>query len=62
VGSFPGFGMDTIRACFHADGKYYLRRTALNTFVRKVRWMSQDPVRNTVRTRSLANYESPDGL
>jgi hypothetical protein len=36
VGSFPGFSMDTTRACFHADGKYCLRRTALNTFVRKV--------------------------
>jgi hypothetical protein len=31
-----GFSMDTTRACFHADGKYCLRRTALNTFVRKV--------------------------
>jgi hypothetical protein len=36
VGSFPGFSMDTTRSCFHADGKYCLRRTALNTFVRKV--------------------------
>jgi hypothetical protein len=36
VGSFPGFSMDTTRACFHADGKYCLRRTSLNTFVRKV--------------------------
>jgi hypothetical protein len=36
VGSFPGCSMDTTRACFHDDGKYCLRRTALNTFVRKV--------------------------
>jgi hypothetical protein len=34
-GPFPGFSMDTTRACFHADGRYFLRRTALNTFVRK---------------------------
>jgi hypothetical protein len=36
VGSFSGFSMDTTRACFHADGKYCLRMTALNSFLRKV--------------------------
>jgi hypothetical protein len=36
VGSFPGFRMGNTRACFHTGGKYCLRRTALNTFVRKV--------------------------
>jgi hypothetical protein len=36
VGSFPGFRMGNTRACFRTGGKYCLRRTALNTFVRKV--------------------------
>jgi hypothetical protein len=36
VRSFPGFRMDITRACFHAGGKYCLRRTALNNFVIKV--------------------------
>jgi hypothetical protein len=36
VGSFPGFRMETTRACPYAGGKYCLQRTALNTFVRKV--------------------------
>jgi hypothetical protein len=36
VGSFPGFRMETTQACFHTGGKYRLRRTELNTFVRKV--------------------------
>jgi hypothetical protein len=35
VRSFLGFSMDTTRACFHAYGKYCLRRTARNPFVRK---------------------------
>jgi hypothetical protein len=34
MGSFTGFRMETTPACFHAGGKYCLRRTALNTFVR----------------------------
>jgi hypothetical protein len=36
VASFPGFRMDITRACFHAGGKYCLRKTALNNFVIKV--------------------------
>jgi hypothetical protein len=36
VGSLPGFRMGNTRACFQIGGKYCLRRTALNTFVRKV--------------------------
>jgi hypothetical protein len=36
VWSFHDFGMVTPPACFHPGGKYCLRRTALNTFVRKV--------------------------
>jgi hypothetical protein len=31
MGSLPGFSMETTRTCFHAVGKYCLRRTALNT-------------------------------
>jgi hypothetical protein len=34
--SFPGFRMDNTRACFHAGGKYWLRKATLNTFVRTV--------------------------
>jgi hypothetical protein len=36
VGFFPDFSIDTAQACFHVDGKYCLRRTALNVFVIKV--------------------------
>lgn len=35
VGSSLCFRVDTTRACFHAGGKYFLRRTALNTSVKK---------------------------
>jgi hypothetical protein len=34
--SFPGFCMETTRACKHARGKHCLRRAAFKTFVRKV--------------------------
>jgi hypothetical protein len=27
VRSFPGFSVETTQACFHADGKYCMRRT-----------------------------------
>jgi hypothetical protein len=36
VGSFLGFSLGITRARFHTGGKYCLRRTALNAFVRKV--------------------------
>jgi hypothetical protein len=36
VKSFPVFRIETTRACFHAGGKYCLRRTTLNTFVKNV--------------------------
>jgi hypothetical protein len=65
VGSFPGFSMDTTQACFHADGKYCLRKTVLNTFIRKVIARLGRCLRTlfgTVRARSLANLETTDGL
>jgi hypothetical protein len=36
VGSVPGFSIGTTPAYYHAEGKYCLPRTALNTSVRKV--------------------------
>jgi hypothetical protein len=65
VESVPGFSVVTTRACFHAGGKYCLRRTALNTSVRKVialRQMSHGPLRYTVRAPILAKIVSLEGL
>jgi hypothetical protein len=59
--SFTGLGMDITRACFHAGGKYCLRRTALNSSLLGYRalWlMSHNSVRNTVRAPSLPSLES----
>jgi hypothetical protein len=64
VGCFHGCIMDRIRKCFH-HGEDCLRRTALSTFVRKstsALALSQDPVRNTVPARILANLEKLHGL
>ena len=64
-GSFPGLRREITRACFHAWGKWWVRRTALKIWARKeirsLGKMLQCPVRDTVRASSLADLETPDG-